>query len=424
MDVNGLYIEILAVCIIFSAFFSGAETALTSLSEAKTRQLIENSKRSSKALKLWAQHPTRVLTTLLIGNNIVNILSAALATVIAEDLFGSYGVGIATGFMTFVLLVFGEVTPKTFARYNAESIAPIVMTLLYPLYLIFSPIVSLLTWFAALIVRVAGGKSSSGPVATEEDIAFMIRLGNKEGVLAREEGDMLESVFEFRETLVKEVMVARTKICSLEKNASLDEVLAQIKEQNHSRWPVYEDNIDNVIGIFHSKDLIGTLESSKNNFYLMDYVRPALFVPDMMKLRTLLKEFKHGKAHLAIVVDEYGGTAGIISLEDILEEIVGEIHDEYDNAEEEQLFRRIDANNFHANGQASIYNLGDALGIEFPETEPYETLGGFLISTYGKMPPPNTEIDFEGWRFMIKNADAKRIESVLIRRLPTASDEF
>ena len=425
MDASGLYIEILVVCVILSTFFSGAETAITSLSEAKTRQLIENDNRGAKALRLWVRHPNRVLTTLLVCNNVVNILSASLATVIADSWFGDYyGVGIATGSMTLILLVFGEVTPKTFARHNAEKIAPTMMVIIYPLYWILTPFVSLLTWIAAIIVRIMGGKSSSsGPFATEEDIAFMIRLGNKEGVLAHDEGQMLESVFEFHDTLVKEVMISRTNICSFEKNVTLSEVLKEISEQNHSRWPVYEENIDNVIGVFHSKDLIQIMDGNRSNFSIVDYIRPALFVPDMMKVRTLLKEFKHGKAHLAIVVDEYGGTAGIISLEDVLEEIVGEIRDEYDSAEEEQLFRRIDINNYHANGQANIYPLGDALNIDFPQAEPYETLGGFLISTYGKMPPPNTEIDFKGWRFMIKNADAKRIEIVLIRRLPDVSED-
>ena len=424
MDVSGFYIEILFVCFLLSIFFSGAETALTSLSEAKTQQLLESSRRSAKALLLWSKYPNRVLTTLLVGSNIVNTLSAAIATVIAEHLFGGYGIAIATGLVTLALLVFCDVTPKTFARHNAEAIAPIAMVILAPFYWFFSPIVFLLTWFAAVVVRLMGGRSSSeGPVATEEDIAFMIRLGHQGGVLASEEGEMLESVFEFRDTLVKEAMVPRTNICSLDKNASLDEVLSEIREHNHSRWPVFEDNIDNVIGVFHSKELFEVLKQPHAEFCLMNHVRPALFVPDIMKVRALLKEFKHGKAHLAVVVDEYGGTAGIISLEDILEEIVGEIRDEYDDADEEQLFRRIDHNNYQANGQASIYDLGDALEIQFPNEEPYETLGGFLIATYGKMPPPNTEMDFKGWRFMIKNADEKRITSVLIRKLFSQAEE-
>ena len=399
---------IFVLCVLLLAFVSAAETALTSLSEAKTRQLFETKKRRVRALKLWLEHPNRVLTTLLIGNNIAGALSASIATVLAEEAFGSYTIGIAAGTTTLILLVFGEVTPKTFARHNAELIAPFAMILLTPFYWLFYPLVFLLTWTAAFAVRSLGGRSSSaGPLATEEDITYMIRLGNKEGVLAGTEGEMLESVIEFRETLVKEAMVPRMRINWLEKAASLSEVKAQIIEHGHSRWPVYQDNMDNVVGIFNTKDLLLSEQDWTKQ------IRPALFVPEMMKIGELLKEFQRGKAHLAMVVDEYGGTAGIISLEDVLEEIVGEIRDEYDT-EEEPLFTKISDNLYEANGHASIHDLGDALGLSFPEEEDYESLAGFLIATYGKMPPKGAHIDFQGWRFSVEKADEKKIERVKI----------
>lgn len=390
------------------AFVSAAETALTSLSEAKTRQILETKKRRSKALKLWLEHPNRVLTTLLIGNNIAGALSASIATVLAEEAFGSYTIGVAAGVTTLILLIFGEVTPKTFARHNAEKLAPIAMIFLTPFYWLLYPLSFLLTWTAALAVKLLGGNSSSsGPLATEEDITYMIRLGHKEGVLASAEGEMLESVIEFRDTLVKEAMVPRTRICWLEKSLSPAAVKSEILEHGHSRWPVYQNNMDNVIGIFNTKDLLLFEEDWSQK------IRAALFVPEMMKIGELLKEFQRGKAHLAVVVDEYGGTAGIISLEDVLEEIVGEIRDEYDD-EEEALFTRISENHYEANGHASIYDLGDALNLSFPEEEDYESLAGFLIATYGKMPPKGTEIDFQGWRFSIEKADEKKIERVKI----------
>lgn len=401
-------ILIFVLCVFLLAFVSAAETALTSLSEAKTRQILETKKRRVKALKLWLNHPNRVLTTLLVGNNIAGSLSAAIATVLAGEMFDNFAIGIAAGVTTLVLLVFGEVTPKTFARHNAEAIAPLAMTLLMPFYWLFYPLVFMLTWTAAIAVRLLGGRSSSkGPLATEEDITYMIRLGNKEGVLATAEGEMLESVIEFRDTLVKEAMVPRTRIYWLERAASLSEVRAQVLEHGHSRWPVYEDNWDNVVGIFNTKDLL----LSEQDW--TEQIRPALFVPEVMKLGELLKEFQRGKAHLAVVVDEYGGTAGIISLEDVLEEIVGEIRDEYDD-EEEHLFTRISENHYEANGHASIYDLGDALNLSFPEEEDYESLAGFLIATYGKMPPKGTDIDFQGWRFSIEKADEKKITRVKI----------
>lgn len=401
-------IFIFVLCVLLLAFVSAAETALTSLSEAKTRQILETKKRGVKALKLWLAHPNRVLTTLLVGNNIAGALSASIATVLAEEAFDSFVIGIGAGVTTLILLVFGEVTPKTFARHNAEVIAPIAITLLTPFYWLFYPLVFLLTWTSAVAVRAFGGRSSSeGPLATEEDITYMIRLGHKEGVLASAEGEMLESVIEFRDTLVKEAMVPRTRICWLEKSASLSEVKAKILEHGHSRWPVYEDHMDNVVGIFNAKDLLLSEQDWTQQ------IRSALFVPEMMKIGELLKEFQRGKAHLAVVVDEYGGTAGIISLEDVLEEIVGEIRDEYDD-EEEALFTKLAENLYEANGHASIYDLGDALKLSFPEEQDYESLAGFLMATYGKMPPRGTYIDYQGWRFLIEKADEKKIERVKI----------
>lgn len=418
MDASALHIEILLLCILFIAFFSAAETALTSLSEGKTKQIIESGRPGAKSLKVWLQWPNRVLTALLVGNTIATVLFGALV----EDMLDS--IAVATVSATMVLLLFGEVTPKTFARYSAEKIAPMMMTLLYPIYWVLQPIVRAVSGIAMLIVRVTGAKSANvGPVATEEEIEFMVRLGHLEGVIGQEQGKMLASVFEFGDTLVKEAMVPRTEINSIDKNSTIDEILGLIKENGHTRWPVYVDNIDNVIGVLHTKDILTALLENRDAIKPADHVRPALFVPDMMKIGALLKEFKHGRAHLAIVVDEYGGTAGIITLEDVIEEIVGEIRDEYDSEEDERLLNRIDDHNYTADGRTSIYQLVDVLGIKIPEDEAFESLAGFLIATYGKMPPPNAEIDFGGWRFMVKNADEKRITTVLIRKIASETLE-
>jgi putative hemolysin len=411
MDLSAFDIQILVLCVVFVAFFSAAETSLTSLSEGKTKQIIENKRLGFKALRIWLKWPNRVLTALLVGNTIAAVLFGALLEKMVNSL-------LATIAATFVLLLFGEVTPKTFARYSAEKIAPILMTMLYPIYWVLQPVVLTVSGIALFIVRITGAKSANdGPVATEEDIEFMVRLGHQEGVIEQEQGEMLESIFEFGDTLVKEAMVPRTEINSIEKSAPIEAIIELIKEHGHTRWPVYVDNIDNVIGVFHTKDLLAALLKNRDEIKLADYIRPALFVPDMMKIGALLKEFKHGRAHLAIVVDEYGGTAGMITLEDVIEEIVGEIRDEYDSEEDERVFHKIDEDNYSADGKASIYHLGDVLDLEFPEDEAFESLAGFLIATYGKMPPANAEIDFGGWRFMVKNVDEKRITTVLIRRI-------
>ncbi len=369
----------------------------------------------AKALALWLKHPNRVLTSILIGNNIVNTLAASMATVVAQKLFANYAISIATFIITVLLLIFGEITPKTFSRHNAQTVAPIGMMILLPFYILLMPITLAMSLFAARLVRLIGAQSTStGPLATEEDIAYMIRLGHEEGVLKRGEGQLLQSVIEFKETVAKEVMVSRTQICPLEVNASYEEVMDRIIKEGHTRWPVYENNIDNIVGIFHIKDLLrcGNLKGKEELFSLKDFLRPAKFVPDMMKIGNLLKEFQAGKAHLAIVVDEYGGTAGIISLEDVLEEIVGEIRDEYD--EEEREVVQIDADNYIANGRANLFELGKLLEVAFPESEAFDSLGGFLIALHGRMPRVGAKIEFGDLIFLIKAADEKKIMQVHI----------
>jgi len=419
MDSQTYYVVIFISCILLSSFFSAAETALTSLSEAKTRQLIDSGRRSTKGLQLWLKWPNRVLATLLVGNNLLNTMSAAIATVLAQHYLGDYAISFATGIVTLILLIFCEITPKTFAKHNAIWVAPVAMNLLLPLYWVLYPLVSSLSWIASNIVKIFGVKAyTSGPIATEEDIAFLIRLGHREGVLAHEEGEMLESVIELRDTLVREAMVPRTNIYSFDINSTHEDVVAEVREHSHTRWPVYDENMDNIKGILHTKDLLGVMPEDLRDFHLSKIMRPALFVPETMKVGDLLREFRRGRAHLAIVVDEYGGTAGIISLEDILEEIVGEIRDEYDSLEDETVIKKIDDTHFVADARASIHELNAIVGTKIPEEDNYESLGGFLIATFGKMPVISTQITYGDCKYTIKEGDEKKIVRVLVEKLP------
>lgn len=425
MGLGLLSVTLLFSCIILSAFFSGLETALTSLSAARLSKIIDDKPVFRTALNLWLRKPNEVLTSILVGNNIVNTLAAAVATVLAQSLFASYAISAATFFITLVLIIFGEVTPKTFARHNAEKIVPMGMILLLPFYVVLSPVTWVMSNFSVKLVRFFGGEpTTNGLLATEDDIAYMIKIGNEEGVLQRGEGHLLQSVIEFRETVAKESMVPRTEIGSFDVNAPFHEVLSRVMNEGHTRWPVYENNIDNIVGIFHAKDLLRKVESNfePSLFSLREFLRPAKFVPDMMKIGSLLKEFQAGKAHLAIVVDEYGGTAGIISLEDVLEEIVGDIRDEYDDEETERTVQQIDANNYMVDGKAKIFELGKVLDVSFPESDGFDSLGGFLITLHGRMPKVGNKIVFEDCTFVIKAADEKRIMQVHIhqaRRRPT-----
>lgn len=414
MDLGLLWdVVLLVLCLFLSAFFSGLEMALTSLSAASTKRLIENRPLYAFALSLWLKKPNYVLSAILVGNNIVNTLAAAVFALSAQSIFKSYAITLTTFIITLLLLIFSEITPKTFARHNAEKMAPVAITLFLPIYFLLWPITFLMNFLFV-------GRSLR-PTATAEEIAYMIRMGNEEGVLKRQDGHLLQSVMEFRKTTAKESMVPRTEISSFEANTPYEEVLSRIKEEGHTRWPVYENNIDNIIGIFHVKDLLSQINThSPEHFCLRHFLRPAKFIPDMMKIGSLLKEFQAGKAHLAIVVDEYGGTAGIISLEDVLEEIVGDIRDEYDNEENERLIQKLDNNNYLVNGKAKISDLGKLLDVDFPESDAFDSLGGFLTSIYGRMPRVATKITYSDCTFIIKAADEKKITSVHIyqSRLP------
>jgi putative hemolysin len=411
-------VTLFVCCLFLSAFFSSSETALTALSETKARQLIEQKPARGRYLRLWLDRPNRVLTTVLIGNNLVNAITTAVATLLAQHFFQEAAVTVAVATTTVCILIVGEITPKTFAKHNAAVLAPIAMPVLWALYMAGKPVVVVFTWLSRVLVKMWGGElTRTGPFVTEEDIAFMIRLGSSAGVIEPEEREMLDNVFEFGDTLVREVMVPRPDISALKLSSSLDDALAEIKDHGHTRLPVFGDDLDDVVGFLHAKDLLTKLRNiDETQFELANYVRPALFVPELEKISELLKRFQRGKTHLAVVVDEHGGTAGIVSLEDLIEELVGDIHDEHDEEEEEEVTRLTD-NRWAAMGRTNIFELGEELGIEFPDDARYDTLGGFIIAQCGKMPQRGTRVEWSGWVFTVRDVDPRRVNRVEIERI-------
>lgn len=414
---------VLFASLALSAFFSSSETALTALSETRARQLVEQGNRQKKRLSLWLERPNHVLTTILIGNNAVNIFAATLTTLIVQQMFKSQIVGIATGVTTIAILIFGEISPKTYAKHHPEKIAPVAMSVIALLYRGLYPAVIVFTWLSKLMVKISGGTlTRSGPFVTEEDISFMIQLGKQEGVIEQQEQELLSSIFEFGDTVVKEVMINRTDIVGIPMTSKLEEILMTVESCGHTRVPVYGESIDDVKGFFHTKELLRFLPDKARNFSLSKQIRDPFFVPELMKISELLKEFQRRKTHMAVVVDEYGGTAGIVCLEDILEEIVGEIHDEYDQEPDEE-FRQVSENHYLADGKANIWSLGEELNVAFPENEPYETLGGFLVARTGKLPLTGDRFQYKGWLFVVKEADNKRITRVEIEKINPAEED-
>ncbi|MGZ6124338.1 MAG: hemolysin family protein, partial [Myxococcales bacterium] len=403
-----------------AAFFSSAETALTALGEARVRTLVETGGRGASFLRLWLGHPDRILSALLLGNTQINVGLGSLTALMADEAGYGHGLAILTGVTTVILLLFGEITPKTFAKRHASKYASFIMPLVALVYFILYP----LAWLFVQIPRALSRMGGSGPVAgesvTSRELGYLIELGAKQGSIDKLREELLSSVLAFTEVLVKEIMIPRTQVVALEDTATYEEALRLVTESELSRIPVYRDSLDDVVGVLHAKTLLADVKKGiePSEFQLVKYVRKPFFVPEVMKVSRLLTEMQRRKTHLAVVVDEFGGTSGIVTLEDVVEEIVGEIHDESDV--EEKRLKVLSDGVVLADAQVSIRDLEHYLGIDFPEGGDYETLGGFLTATAGRVPPPGSLVVWGGLTFTVKAADDRRVHKVEIARTPVA----
>ena len=411
----------LAVLLVLSAFFSGSETALTALGKIKLKTLLEKEDRDSSRIRYWAEDPNKFLAAILIGNNAVNIGASVLATYIAVEIFrGELTAGIAwavTFSLTLVVIIFCELAPKMFARANPEATALKAVVILKSLAAALSPVINTLTRLAMWINRMLGvDVSGSANFLTAEDVKSVINIGEEEGVIEETEREMLEGVFDLKERTVREVMIPRTEMFCIESNSSLSDVFDAVVEGGHSRIPVYEEEIDNIVGILYAKDLLKFRGGGKDSFSLKNLLHQPYFVPETKNISVLLGEFQSKKIHMAIVVDEYGGTEGLVTLEDLLEEIVGEIQDEHDY-EEEHTLEVLNEDEVLVYGRMDIGHINDELDISLPETEGVETLGGMIVSLMGRVPAVGEETEFEGLRFRITEATRRRIGKVKISGL-------
>jgi len=420
-----LIFEVIAlfVFIILSAFFSGTETALFSLNKLQLKKMQkeeeENNRRVKSIIRLL-DDPQRTLISILIGNMFVNITASSLATYLAIKIFGNIGVGIASGIMIFTILVFGEIVPKSLAVANAEAISKrvarpieIISTGLFPLIKIFKAIISAMYYLS--------GKKSvkEKKEITEEDLITLIDAGKDEGVIEEEENEMIRNIFEFGDTMVKEVMIPRVDMACISSDTSLGSILKLIKKMGHSRIPVYEETVDNIIGILYAKDLLGIYQqwyTSKEKFNLKGITRETYFVPENKKIDELLDIFQKDRIQIAIAIDEYGGTAGLITMEDVVEEVVGEIIDEYDK--EIKLFEIAEDNAVIADAIISIDEINEILNIEIPENG-FETLGGFIFDLLGRVPKKGEKIKYQNFQMIIEQVVKNRIRRVkIIKELP------
>lgn len=409
---------LLLLLVFLSAFFSGSEIALFSLGEARVRSLHEEGRRGSKALQRLKSNPERLLATILIGNNVVNIGAASLATALALDLYGSAGVAYATGFMTLLILVFGEITPKGLATANADSfsllVAPSIHFLSRALFPIVVPLEKLTRWF------VQRSQREGRMTVTEGEIREMTAIGHREGVIDEHERRIIERAFWLDETRAWDIMTPRVDIFAWSADRTLASITAELPTLRFSRVPVYRESVDDIVGILYTRDAYQALVSGQRDVPLGDLAREPFFVPGSISLTRLLGDFQTRRIHMGVVIDEYGGTDGLITLEDILEELVGEIVDETDL--ESQPVVRISRNEILVEGGADLREINHFFNTAFPNLE-HRSLNGYLLDELGYVPAVGEEIQREGLTIRITQSSETQILQALLIKPPSITDE-
>ncbi|MBN1069290.1 MULTISPECIES: hemolysin family protein [Clostridium] len=404
-------IVILIILLMLSAFFSMSETALMSINKIRLRHMVEEGVPGAKLVEKLTEDPNKLLGAILIGNNIANIAASGLATVLATNIFGPTGVGIATGIMTVLVLIFGEITPKSIAKQRSDSVALKVGKPIKLIVTIFKPFVYIFTAISSFFIKILGADpKATEPFITEEELKTMVGVSEEEGVLENVEKEMIFNVFDFADLQVKDVMVQRVDVTALDSESTYDDVLKIIKEEQFSRIPIYNQTIDDVIGILNVKDLL-MLENPRENFKMTKYIREPFYTFEFKKIVELFKEMKKERNHIAVVLDEYGGTVGIITIEDLIEEIVGDIEDEYDDAN--TSIEVIKENEYIVDGSVRLHDIGDLIGTDM-ESDEFDSVGGLIIGELGRMPEEKEEIECDNMKFIVENIDKNRIKKVRI----------
>jgi putative hemolysin len=417
LDSIPLQLTVLAMLILCSALLTGAEAAYFSLGRARLRR----SAQQSGVPEPVVTRPHDLLVTLLVGITLINIGASALATRIADQLFGlQYGVVVEMIAMVLLLTTFGEVLPMTLAVKYPERFVAVVRRPVRWLEVAVTPVRVVLRNLTTLTVRLVGGGRDTQAALTEEELRTLVDVGASEGVVARDEREMIHKVFELEDTLVRSVMVPRTDMFCLDVETPVDDILPALREHLHSRVPVYEGSIDVIVGVLYTKDLLPYVKGLPDDFDLRAHLHPPYFVPESKRADALLQEFQAKKLHIAIVVDEFGGTAGLVALEDLLEELVGEIADEYD--EPERLIQRIDAITYRVAGKLSVEGLNAATGLSISD-EGYDTVGGWVLDLFGRVPRKGERAETPELMVTVEKVERTRVIEVLIALRKAASTE-
>ena len=409
---NILQIGLLIVLLLGSGFFSASETSLMSLSKIRIRYMEEEGVKGAKLVSSLIEKSSDLLSSILVGNNVVNIAATSVSTSLFISIFGDGGVAIATAVMTVLVLIFGEITPKTIAANSPEKIAVIVSKPISIIMKITKPIVWVFNLLTGIIFKIMGIENDGvKPFITEEELKAMVNVSHEEGVLEIEEREIINNVFQFGDMQAKEAMIQRLDMVAVNIEDSYDEIIELFKSEKLSRLPVYQESIDDIVGILNIKDIIFLSDEEIQNFNIKNYVREAFFTYEFKKITQLLEEMKKEKSQMAIVVDEYGGTAGLLTIEDLVEVIVGDIDDEYDEEEEEIV--KVSDNEYLVEGSTKISDVNEQIGINF-ESDELDSIGGFIIGYLKRIPEENELIEVGNVKFSVESIDKNRINKIRI----------
>ena len=424
VDTDTLIRIIVLICLlVLSAFFSSAETALTAVSPIRIRNLLDQNpsdKRAAAVMRI-IDDPSPMLGTILVANNAVNLSASAITASLAYR-FGGKHLALATGIITLLILVFGEITPKTIATIRTEKMELAYVRPLIVLMTILTPIVFLINAISNGLLKLLGVSRDDAGKLTQGDIQTIVDVGHEEGIIQSDEKDIITNVFELKDSAVKEVMVPRVHVSILDADISFKELLKVFREDKYTRYPVYEDTPDRIIGTINMKDLLLYHDGDTSSFSVRNILREAHFVFEHKKIRELLAEMMEASVSIAIVVDEYGDWTGIITLEDVLEEIVGEIHDEYDEPSDDLIYQ-VAPNEYIAEGAISLDDFSDRLDTEI-ESEDYDSLGGYILEQLDRIPDVGDAVTTEsGIRLIVDSVDNNRIELVHVWLPEQVTDE-
>ena len=402
----------LVVLLLLSAFFSSAETSLTTINKLRIRSLVDENVRGAKMVSLIIEDPSKMLSAILIGNNIVNLSASALTTALAIRLWGNAFAGIATGILTLFILIFGEITPKTIATIHAEKLALAYAPIIYFLIQVLTPVVYLINKLSlALLMLMKVDPNKRNAIITENELRQFLDASHEEGVIESEERKMITNVVDFGDALAKEVMVPRIDMAFVNTDMTYLELIEAFRVDKYSRMPVFEETRDNIIGIINLKDLF-FFRGDESDFNIKNFLREPFFTYEFKKTSELLNEMRRDSIPMAIVLDEYGATAGLITLEDLLEEIVGEIRDEYDDDEVDSIIP-LGNNEYLAEGTAKLEEINDALGLSL-ESEDYDSIAGHIIHLLDHLPNEGEQITENNITFTVRAVDKNRIDKVHI----------